>query len=118
MPAPATHAAGPPDPPYTVVDGKVAPRAYKGYRRYHAGCNHCHGPDGAGSSFAPGLVDRLPDLAAFRAAVREGRARGGAVMQGFAGDPNVAPYIDDIYAYSRARADGVLGRWRPGRIAP
>jgi len=31
-------------------------------------------------------------------------------MKGFANDPNVAPYVDDIYAYLQARADGVLGR--------
>ena len=37
-------------------------------------------------------------------------------MKGFAGDPNVAPYIDDIYAYLQARADGALGRGRPTRI--
>jgi len=29
-------------------------------------------------------------------------------MRGFANDPNFAPYFDDIYAYLRARADGVL----------
>jgi hypothetical protein len=34
-------------------------------------------------------------------------------MKGFSGDPNVAPYVDDIYAYLQARADGVLARGRP-----
>ncbi|TIY04589.1 MAG: cytochrome C, partial [Mesorhizobium sp.] len=28
----------------------------------------------------------------------------------------VAPYIDDIYAYLQARADGALGRGRPERL--
>jgi hypothetical protein len=37
-------------------------------------------------------------------------------MKGFSGDPNVAPYVDDIYAYLQARADGVLGRGRPIRF--
>jgi len=37
-------------------------------------------------------------------------------MEGFAGDPHVAPYIDDIYAYLRARADGALGPGRPCRL--
>ena len=27
--------------------------------------------------------------------------------------PNVAPYMDDIYAYLQARADGVLARGHP-----
>jgi mono/diheme cytochrome c family protein len=26
-------------------------------RRYHARCNHCHGPDGVGSTFGPSLVE-------------------------------------------------------------
>jgi hypothetical protein len=37
-------------------------------------------------------------------------------MQGFADDPNIAPYIDDIYAYLQARSDGVLGRGRPAGL--
>lgn len=101
---------------YQVVDGKVDARTYNGFRRYHAGCNHCHGPDGGGSTIAPSLVAHLVDLDAFRHIVREGTRNGSAVMKGFAGDPNVAPYIDDIYAYLQARADGALGRGRPARI--
>jgi hypothetical protein len=34
-------------------------------------------------------------------------------MRGFASDPNVAPYIDAIYAYLDARRRGVVGRGRP-----
>ena len=86
---------------------------YNGFRRYHAGCNHCHGPDGMGSMIGPSLVDRLPDIESFRAIVREGQSNGLSVMRGFAGDPNVAPYIDDIYAYLKARADGAVRRGRP-----
>jgi mono/diheme cytochrome c family protein len=100
---------------YRIVDGKVDAATYNGFRRYHAGCNHCHGQDGLGSTFGPSLVDRLPALEAFRRIVRGGTGGGTAVMKGFADDPNVAPYIDDIYAYLQARADGVLGRGRPTR---
>ena len=92
-----------------VVDGKI----YSGFRRYHAGCNHCHGPDGMGSTIGRSLIDRLPEIEAFRAIVGGGTSNGTSVMQGFAGDPNVAPYIDDIYAYLKARADGTIGRGRP-----
>jgi hypothetical protein len=28
---------------YCIVDGKVDERTYNGFRRYNAGCNHCHG---------------------------------------------------------------------------
>ncbi len=88
-----------------------------GYRRYNASCNHCHGPDGTGSSFGPGLIQTPIDLEAFRDAVLNGRSSGLSVMKGFAKDPNVVPHIDDIYAYLRARADGIVGRGRP-RLDP
>ena len=101
---------------YRIVDGKVDARTYNGFRRYHAVCVHCHGPDGMGSTFAPSLVTELPDILSFRRIVRDGRSSGASVMKGFAGDPNVAPYVDDIYAYLQARADGVLGRGRPTRL--
>ena len=102
--------------PYRVVDGAVDPGTYNGYRRYHATCSRCHGPDGLGGSFGPSLVERPLPFAAFAEVVRLGSVRGSAVMQGFADDPNVAPHIDDIYAYLRARADGALGRGRPRRL--
>jgi len=100
---------------YQIRDGKVDAKTYNGFRRYHAGCNHCHGQDGLGSTVGPSLVERLPDLDAFRRIVREGKGGGTAVMKGFAEDPNVAPYIDDIFAYLQARADGALDRGRPAR---
>ena len=40
-----------------MVDGKVDKGTYNGYRRYHASCHTCHGPDGLGSSYAPNLVE-------------------------------------------------------------
>jgi mono/diheme cytochrome c family protein len=101
---------------YRIVDGKVDARTYDGFRRYNAACNYCHGPDGAGSTFAPSLVDRLLDVDAFRHIVLEGVSKGASNMKGFSGDPNVAPYIDDIYAYLQARNDGALGRGRPMKL--
>ena len=101
---------------YRVIDGRADARTYNGFRRYHAGCNHCHGQDGMGSTFAPPLVDRLPDVETFRRIVRDGQGTGTSIMKGFADDPNIAPYVDDIYAYLQARADGALGRGRPLRL--
>ena len=75
-----------------------------------------HGSDGLGSTFGPSLVNRLPEIELFRRIVREGQTTGISVMQGFGDDPNIAPYIDDIYAYLQARADGALGRGRPKRL--
>ena len=84
-----------------------------GYRRYNASCSHCHGPDGVGSTFAPSLIERPLPLASFQEIVRNGQASGASVMRGFADDPNIAPYVGDIYAYLQARADGTVGRGRP-----
>lgn len=102
---------------YRVVDGKVDDRTYNGFRRYHASCNHCHGPDGMGSTFGRSLVEGLSDIESFRRVVRYGQSNGTSVMKGFADDPNIAPYVDDIYAYLQARADGALGRGRPARLS-
>jgi mono/diheme cytochrome c family protein len=101
---------------YRVIDSKVDARTYDGFRRFHAGCSHCHGQDGMGSTFGPALVERLPDVERFRRVVRQGAISGSSVMKGYADDPNFAPYLDDIYAYLQARADGVLGRGRPDKL--
>ena len=98
---------------YRIIDGAVDAKTYNGFRRYHSTCNHCHGSDGLGSTFGPPLVDRLPDIDEFRRIVRLGKSSGASVMQGFAKDPNIDPYVDDIYAYLQGRADGVIGRGRP-----
>jgi mono/diheme cytochrome c family protein len=100
---------------YRIIDGKVDARTYNGFRRYHAVCNHCHGQDGLGSTFGPSLVTSLPDIEHFRRIVRDGTSNGQSIMKGYADDPNITPYVDDIYGYLQARADGALGRGRPTR---
>ena len=111
------------DNPYHVADGQVDRGTYNGYRRYHASCHVCHGPDGLGSSFAPALIDSMKqlDYGAFAEVVVNGRqaegATGNSVMPSFAFDPNVMEYMNDIYGYLRARSDGVLDRGRPTRLA-
>lgn len=84
-----------------------------GYRRYNSACNHCHGPDGVGSTFAPSLIEHPLPFARFQEVVEQGSASGVSVMRGFAADPNVAPYVRDIYLYLEARAEGTVGRGRP-----
>jgi methanol metabolism-related c-type cytochrome len=107
--------------PYSVVDGKVDQGTYNGWRRYHASCHTCHGPDGLGSSYAPSLVDSLKTMSyeEFTEVVINGRqnvtSSQQSVMPAFGTVMDVATYIDDIYGYLQARADGVLGRGRPQR---
>jgi mono/diheme cytochrome c family protein len=106
-------------PPGPARAGAVAPAqdlaasVREGYRRYQGVCGHCHGPDGSGSSFAPGLIDPLASRERFAVAVLRGASGLRGVMDGFAGDPNVEPYLVAIYAYLAARASGRLGRGRP-----
>ena len=108
-------------PTYNIsADGKVDWYTYSGYRRYHAECHTCHGPDGMGSSYAPALVDSVKKLtyAQFTEVVVQGRQNVNAaahnVMPSFGTNMNVMCYLDDIYVYLRARGDDALGRVRPG----
>ena len=95
------------------AEAEPAAAILNGYRRYNSACNHCHGPDGVGSTFAPSLIDDPLPLPRFEAIVQEGSASGAAVMRGFADDPNIAPYVRDIWLYLAARADRRIGRGRP-----
>jgi methanol metabolism-related c-type cytochrome len=107
--------------PYSIVDGKVDQGTYNGWRRYHASCHTCHGPDGLGSSYAPNLVDSMQVLSyeEFAEVVVNGRENVStsqqSVMPAFGLVADVVTYIDDIYGYLEARADGALGRGRPQR---
>jgi methanol metabolism-related c-type cytochrome len=107
--------------PYSIVDGKVDQATYNGWRRYHASCHTCHGPDGLGSSYAPNLVDSLKTRSydEFAEVVINGRQNvttgQQSVMPAFGEVMDVATYLDDIYAYLKARSDGALGRGRPQR---
>jgi methanol metabolism-related c-type cytochrome len=113
---PATHQ------PYTVVDGKVDKKTFNGWRRYTESCLRCHGPDGAGSSYAPSLVDSAKHMTQdeFNEIVVNGRTNVNAasenVMPPFGEVEDVVTYLDDIWAYLKARADGALDRGRPPRV--
>jgi len=106
---------------YSITDGKVDQNTYNGWRRYHASCHTCHGPDGLGSSYAPNLLDSLKanSYEEFAEVVINGRENvttsQQSVMPAFGMVEDVAIYLDDIYGYLQARADGALGRGRPQR---
>lgn len=108
--------------PYDYVDGKVDFGTYNGFRRYHSSCHVCHGPDGLGSTYAPPLIESIPRIGyeGYLEAVVNGienvSTSEQSVMPSFGEDPNVMNYVDDIYSYLKARADGVIGRGRPERL--
>jgi methanol metabolism-related c-type cytochrome len=100
-----------------AADGTVDWYTYSGYRRYHSECHVCHGPDGMGSTYAPGLTDSLKTMSYgdFMGVVASGRQNGNSVMPALGDNPNVACYMDDLYVYLRARANDAVGRVRPGK---
>jgi len=105
-------------PMYTMNDkGQVDFGTYNGYRRFNGECNRCHGFDGEGG-FAPSLVESLKVISYddFVDIVVNGRVRGTAVMPPFGQNADIMEYLDDIYQYLRARADGVLGHGRPKKV--
>jgi methanol metabolism-related c-type cytochrome len=109
-------------PTYNVKpDGTVDWYTYSGYRRYHAECHTCHGPDGLGSTYAPALVESLKtmDYQHFVEVIIQGRQNVSSgqqnVMPSFGTNNNVACYLDDLYVYLKARSDGALDRVRPSK---
>jgi methanol metabolism-related c-type cytochrome len=112
------------NPTYKVqADGTVDWYTYSGFRRYHSECHVCHGPDGMGSSYAPALKDSLKTLSymGFDGIVAGGRKNVNTahenVMPAFGDNKNVMCYLDDIFVYLRARANGAVGRLRPEKHA-
>jgi methanol metabolism-related c-type cytochrome len=87
---------------------------YSGWRRYHAECHVCHGPNAEGSSFAPALKDslRTMDYAKFLQVVASGQIRDVAgtkyIMPALGDNKNVMCYVDDLYVYLRARATDAM----------
>ncbi len=110
------------DPVYVVQDGRVDQHTFNGYRRYGESCLRCHGPDGAGSSYAPNLTDSLKHLSYDDVVnvIINGRQNvtqsQNNVMPAFGTTEDVVLYIDDIYGYLKARSDDKLPRGRPKRI--
>lgn len=109
-------------PTYNVTDdGTVDWLTYSGFRRYHAECHVCHGPEGEGSTYAPALKVSAIDMDYydFVDVVTNGRTKISAaensVMPAFGENPNVMCYLDDIYVYLKARGADVVPRGRPGK---
>src|SRR3982751_857290 len=110
------------DPAYVVENGRVDQHTFNGYRRYGESCHRCHGPDGAGSSYAPSLSESLKTMTyqEFAEVVVNGRQNvtkaQNNVMPSFGTTEDVVLYLDDIYGYLKARSDDKLPRGRPTRV--
>ena len=111
------------DPTYKKYDdGSFDWYTFNGFRRYHAECHVCHGPEGNGSTYAPALAESMKSMpyGEFAAVVASGREidrPGGqkSVMPALGDNKNVMCYVEDIFVYLKARADGALPGGRPKR---
>jgi methanol metabolism-related c-type cytochrome len=110
------------NPTYNIAsDGTADWYTFSGFRRYHSECHTCHGPDGEGSTYAPGLMESLKTMSYedFMSAVASGRevvrADKQSKMPALGDNRNVMCYIEDIFVYLKARADGALPRGRPAK---
>lgn len=112
---PAAGSTAPPAAKTGTVSDEVAWTRFSGWKRYHANCSVCHGPDGLGGTFAPSLVNSLKSLDhdQFLEVVVNGKENAQLAMPSFGADPNVMCYIEDIYIYLKARANGEMDRGRP-----
>lgn len=105
-------------PTYNVAeDGTVDWLTFSGFRRYHAECHVCHGPDGEGSTYAPKIKNSAVHMGYydFYDVVVNGRKVGSSVMPHFGDNPNVMCYLDDIFVYLKARGMDVVPRGRPAK---
>lgn len=109
-------------PTYKIAeDGTLDWPSFSGYRRYHAECHVCHGPDGEGSTYAPALKNSVMkmDYYEFMEVVSSGKkdvnSAQNQVMPAFGTNPNVMCYLDDIYTYLRARGTEAVPRGRPAK---
>ena len=111
-------AAGSKGEPYRVENGKVDATTYQGWVRYAAFCERCHGPGALGSAAGPNLLDRLEGTtkAHFEAIVTYGLEGDFGVMPAWQNNPNVMPYLDNLWAWLSARIDGALDAGRPTKL--
>lgn len=106
-------------PTFKIENGVVDFATFNGFRRYHAECHVCHGPDGEGSTYAPALKNSVlrMDYYEFQEVVASGRQGTNSVMPAFGTNKNVWCYVDDIYVYLLAHGTGEIPRGRPAERA-
>lgn len=109
--------------PKIEADGTVDYATFSGFRRYHAECHVCHGPDGEGSTYAPALKNSAltMDYYDYMEVVASGRqvvsSSSNQVMPAFGTNRNVWCYVDDIWVYLVAHGTEQIGRGRPAKRA-
>ncbi len=90
---------------------------YDGWRTFKIECQQCHGGGALGSTFAPNLLVRLNeggvDYARFLDVMENGFQGQVGVMPSMAKNARVQKNKEAVFAYLKARADGVMPNGRP-----
>lgn len=107
-----TPAGGKPYEGHVKCEGgscKIDTFMIKGFRTFGQ-CQVCHGIDGGGSTIAPSLLLKLQQLdhATFVDRVTNGFKGQIGVMPPWKENPNIMNNIENLYAYLKARSDGVI----------
>lgn len=82
----------------------------KGFRAFSQ-CQVCHGIDGNGSTIAPSLIGKLKEditYDIFVERVTKGFTGQMGVMPPWESNPNIMKNMNNLYAYLKARSDGVI----------
>ena len=111
-PVTVTAAGGTPYEGHVKCEGsqcKVDTFLIKGFRTFGQ-CQVCHGMDGGGSTIAPSLLVKLKELdhPTFVDRVTNGYKGQIGVMPEWKTNPNIMNNLENLYAYLKARADGVI----------
>jgi mono/diheme cytochrome c family protein len=98
------------DVPYKVIDGHIDENTIRGWKTYRGigACTACHGPAGLGGvglNLLASVKEKDKDF--FIKIIADGKK--GTQMIPYKGNKAVMNNIDNIYAYFKARVDGVLG---------
>lgn len=89
---------------------KVDKFLIKGFRTFSQ-CQVCHGLDGNGSTIAPSLMDKLKnevDYKTFLDRITNGFKGQIGVMPSWKNNPNIMKNKENLYAYLKARSDGII----------
>ncbi len=98
------------DKSYKVIDGHIDENTLWGWKTYRGigACTTCHGPTGLGGvGFNLLVTIKEKGNGFFKKIIIEGKK--GTQMIPYKGNKAVMDNIDNIYAYFKARVDGVLG---------
>ena len=96
---------------YQVIDGKIDENTFEGWRTYNGGgCGQCHGSGGSGKSvknLVESLIFKNNEKEIFKNYITNGVPN--TLMKPHKNDGRVMENMDNLYAYLKARSDGILG---------